>query len=73
MTPTRIWTAVITKELHDTDPTIDWTSGALFGRTWALFIMFEFATMATQSSLYWIVGHCAFDPFPFVLVCYGAD
>ncbi|THH11682.1 hypothetical protein EW146_g7968 [Bondarzewia mesenterica] len=54
-----IWTAVITKYLQDNQPVIDWTSSS-FGRTWAPFIMFEFATMATQATLYWIVSFRAF-------------
>lgn len=55
-----IWTAVITKYLEDNKPVVDWTSDS-FGRTWALFILFEFATMATQSTLYWIVSFLSSD------------
>lgn len=51
----RIWTAVITKWLEDHQPSLDW-SDKEFGRMWAPQIMFEFTTMATQSSLYWMVS-----------------
>ncbi|KAH8920221.1 MFS general substrate transporter [Atractiella rhizophila] len=55
-----LWAAVITKQLRDDRPEIDWTSGR-FGRTWALFLLFEFCTFATQTALYWIVGHMSDD------------
>ena len=54
---------MITKYLEDSKPVVDWTSDS-FGRTWALFILFEFATMATQSTLYWIVSFRAYPPPP---------
>ena len=51
----RVWTAVITKWLEDHQPSLDWTDSQ-FGRNWAPQILFEFATMATQSMLYWMVS-----------------
>lgn len=55
-----IWTAVITKWLEDHQPSLDW-SDKEFGRMWAPQIMFEFTTMATQSSLYWMVSFLSSD------------
>ncbi|KIK69720.1 hypothetical protein GYMLUDRAFT_34120 [Collybiopsis luxurians FD-317 M1] len=56
-----IWTAVVTKQLEDEQPVIDWTSGSLFGKTFILFVLFDLATMATQTSLYWIIGQMSDD------------
>ncbi|KAJ3565006.1 hypothetical protein NP233_g7912 [Leucocoprinus birnbaumii] len=56
-----VWAAVITKTLQNNGPGIDWTSGSIFGKTFALFVMFEFATMATQTLLYWIISHMSSD------------
>ncbi|KAF5373823.1 hypothetical protein D9758_000819 [Tetrapyrgos nigripes] len=61
-----VWAAIITKQLEDQNPVIDWTS-AMFGRTFSLFILFDFATMATQTSLYWIISHMSDD---FVVLSY---
>ncbi|KAJ8522395.1 hypothetical protein ONZ45_g1042 [Pleurotus djamor] len=55
-----LWTAVITKQLEDTKPVIDWTSEQ-FGRTFSLFFLFDVATMATQTSLFWIISHLSDD------------
>lgn len=55
----RVWTAIITKQLEDQDPVIDWTTSPLFGSTFSLFILFDLATMATQTSLYWIISQSA--------------
>jgi hypothetical protein len=54
-----VWTAIVTKQLESHEPGIDWTSGSIFGKTISLFILFEFATMATQTALYWILSHSA--------------
>lgn len=51
-----VWTAIVTKQLEDTRPVIDWTS-PMFGRTFILFVLFDMATMATQTSLFWIISH----------------
>ncbi|KAG7448104.1 MFS general substrate transporter [Guyanagaster necrorhizus] len=56
-----LWAAIVTKQLEDTKPEIDWTSGSFFGRTFALFLLFDLATMATQTSLYWIISHMSGD------------
>ncbi|KAJ7172152.1 major facilitator superfamily domain-containing protein [Mycena filopes] len=56
-----VWTAVVTKQLEDKQPVIDWTSGSIFGSTFALFILFDLATMATQTSLYWIISQMSDD------------
>ncbi|KAJ6597271.1 major facilitator superfamily domain-containing protein [Mycena vulgaris] len=56
-----VWTAVVTKQLQDQQPVIDWTSGRIFGSTFALFILFDLATMATQTSLYWIISQMSDD------------
>ncbi|KAF7311401.1 MFS general substrate transporter [Mycena kentingensis (nom. inval.)] len=56
-----VWTAVVTKQLQDQQPVIDWTSGHLFGSTFALFFLFDLATMATQTSLYWIISQMSDD------------
>ncbi|KAK7467437.1 hypothetical protein VKT23_004491 [Stygiomarasmius scandens] len=61
-----VWTAIVTKQLEDQKPVIDWTS-PLFGRTFILFILFDLATMATQTSLYWILSHMSDD---FVVLSY---
>ncbi|KAL4264837.1 unc-93 family protein [Pleurotus pulmonarius] len=61
-----IWTAVITKQLEDSTPVIDWTSPA-FGRTFALFLLFDLVTMATQTSLFWIIGQMSND---FIVLSY---
>lgn len=57
-----IWTAIVTKQLEEQKPVIDWTSGSMFGKTLSLFVLFEFATMATQTSLYWIISHSGLSP-----------
>ncbi|KAJ7217209.1 major facilitator superfamily domain-containing protein [Mycena pura] len=56
-----VWTAVVTKQLEDKKPVIDWTSGSIFASTFLLFILFELATMATQTCLYWIIGQMSDD------------
>ncbi|KAJ7630495.1 major facilitator superfamily domain-containing protein [Roridomyces roridus] len=56
-----VWAAVLTKQLEDQQPVIDWTSGHLFGSSFALFILFDLATMATQTSLYWIISQMSDD------------
>ncbi|KAJ7137687.1 major facilitator superfamily domain-containing protein [Mycena epipterygia] len=56
-----VWTAVVTKQLEDEQPVIDWTSGRIFGSTFTLFILFDLATMATQTSLYWIISQMSDD------------
>ncbi|KIY73174.1 MFS general substrate transporter [Cylindrobasidium torrendii FP15055 ss-10] len=56
-----IWAAIVTKQLRDEQPVIDWSSGAWFGKTFALFALFDFATMATQTTLYWILSHMSDD------------
>ena len=56
-----IWAAIITKQLDDANPMIDWTSGSWFGRTFPLFVLFDLVTMATQTMLYWIIGHLSSD------------
>ncbi|KAJ6618791.1 major facilitator superfamily domain-containing protein [Mycena sp. CBHHK59/15] len=56
-----VWTAIVTKQLEDEQPVIDWTSGSIFGSTFALFILFDLATMATQTSLYWIISQMSDD------------
>ncbi|PFH54268.1 hypothetical protein AMATHDRAFT_135592 [Amanita thiersii Skay4041] len=61
-----VWAAIITKQLEDRKPVIDWSS-ELFGRTFSLFIMFDLATMATQTCLYWIIGHMSND---FIVLSY---
>jgi len=55
-----VWTAIVTKQLEDTRPVIDWTS-PMFGRTFILFVLFDMATMATQTSLFWIISHMSDD------------
>ncbi|KAK7034064.1 hypothetical protein VNI00_012495 [Paramarasmius palmivorus] len=62
-----IWAAVITKELRDGDVEIDWSSGHLFARTFTLFLLFDVATMAWQTSLFWMVGQMSQD---FVVLSY---
>ncbi|KAK7038030.1 MFS general substrate transporter [Favolaschia claudopus] len=56
-----VWTAVVTKQLEDKQPVIDWTSGHIFASTFILFILFDLATMATQTSLYWIISQMSDD------------
>ncbi|KAK0497056.1 hypothetical protein EDD18DRAFT_1352909 [Armillaria luteobubalina] len=56
-----VWAAIVTKQLEDAQPEIDWTSGSFFGRTFTLFLLFDLATMATQTSLYWIISHMSSD------------
>jgi MFS family permease len=56
-----VWTAVVTKQLEDEQPVIDWTSGRIFASTFILFILFDLATMATQTSLYWIISQMSDD------------
>ncbi|KAF9030690.1 hypothetical protein BDZ89DRAFT_1064472 [Hymenopellis radicata] len=56
-----IWTAIVTKQLEDSKPEIDWTSGSFFSKTFVLFLLFDLATMATQTSLYWILSHMSDD------------
>lgn len=61
-----VWAAVVTKQLEDELPVIDWTS-PLFGKTFALFLLFDWATMATQTALYWIISQMSDD---FVVLSY---
>lgn len=61
-----VWAAVVTKQLEDQKPVVDWSS-PLFGRTFSLFILFDLATMATQTSLYWIISHMSDD---FIVLSY---
>lgn len=61
----RVWTAIVTKQLEDEQPVIDWTSGTLFGKTFILFVLFGLATMATQTSLYWIISQSMSRLFTF--------
>ncbi|KAK0228886.1 hypothetical protein IW262DRAFT_1293575 [Armillaria fumosa] len=56
-----VWAAIVTKQLEDAQPEIDWTSGSFFGKTFTLFLLFDLATMATQTSLYWIISHMSSD------------
>ncbi|KAK0239770.1 major facilitator superfamily domain-containing protein [Armillaria nabsnona] len=56
-----VWAAIVTKQLEDAQPEIDWTSGSFFGKTFTLFLLFDLATMATQTSLYWIISHMSND------------
>ncbi|KAF7363783.1 MFS general substrate transporter [Mycena sanguinolenta] len=56
-----VWTAVVTKQLEDEQPVIDWTSGRIFASTFILFILFDLATMATQTSLFWIISQMSDD------------
>ncbi|KAF7322438.1 hypothetical protein HMN09_00021900 [Mycena chlorophos] len=56
-----VWTAVVTKQLEDTHPVIDWTSGGIFASTFTLFFLFDLVTMATQTSLFWIIGQMSDD------------
>ncbi|KAF9259715.1 MFS general substrate transporter [Marasmius fiardii PR-910] len=56
-----IWTAIITKQLEDSHEMIDWTSGSMFSKTFSLFIIFDAATMMTQTALFWIVGKMSDD------------
>lgn len=58
-----MWAAIVTKQLEDEKPIIDWTSGSIFGKTFVLFVLFDLATMATQTSLYWIISQSAFFTF----------
>jgi uncharacterized membrane protein AbrB (regulator of aidB expression) len=51
-----VWTAIVTKQLIDQRPQIDWTNRSWFGRTYPLFFFFDMATMATQTTLYWILS-----------------
>ncbi|KAF7295582.1 MFS general substrate transporter [Mycena indigotica] len=57
----RVWAAIITKRLEVEKPIIDWTSGSIFGSTFILFVLFDFATMATQTCLFWIISHMSDD------------
>ncbi|KAJ7246011.1 hypothetical protein C8J57DRAFT_1347723 [Mycena rebaudengoi] len=56
-----VWAAVVTKQLEDKQPVIDWTSGSIFGSTFTLFLLFDLVTMATQTSLYWIISQMSDD------------
>lgn len=56
-----IWAAILTKQLEDGNPMIDWTSGSWFGRSFPLFVLFDLVTMATQTMLYWLIGHLSSD------------
>ncbi|KZV65317.1 MFS general substrate transporter [Peniophora sp. CONT] len=56
-----IWAAILTKQLADGNPEIDWTSGSWFGRSFPLFVLFDLVTMATQTMLYWLIGHLSSD------------
>jgi len=56
-----VWAAIVTKQLEDEKPIIDWTSGSIFGKTFVLFVLFDLATMATQTSLYWIISQMSDD------------
>ncbi|KIY50808.1 hypothetical protein FISHEDRAFT_38238 [Fistulina hepatica ATCC 64428] len=62
-----IWTAIVTKQLEDAHPSIDWTSGSWFGKTFTLFFLFDAATMATQTMLYWVLSHMSDD---FIVLSY---
>lgn len=62
-----VWTAFITRQLEEQNPVIDWTSGSIFRKTFTLFILFEFAKMGTQTSLYWIISHMSDD---FIVLSY---
>uniref|UniRef100_D8PVA7 Major facilitator superfamily (MFS) profile domain-containing protein n=1 Tax=Schizophyllum commune (strain H4-8 / FGSC 9210) TaxID=578458 RepID=D8PVA7_SCHCM len=56
-----LWTAIVTKQLIDHQPTIDWTDSSWFGKTFTLFFLFDMATMATQTTLYWILSQMSDD------------
>ncbi|ESK94197.1 duf895 domain membrane protein [Moniliophthora roreri MCA 2997] len=62
-----IWAAIITKQLQDAQLILDWSSGNMFAKTFTLAICFDIATMAWQSSLFWIVGQMSDD---FVVLSY---
>ncbi|KAL1746327.1 hypothetical protein HDZ31DRAFT_81341 [Schizophyllum fasciatum] len=62
-----LWTAIVTKQLIDHQPTIDWTDSAWFGKTYPLFFLFDMATMATQTTLYWILSQMSED---FIVLSY---
>ncbi|KAH8826907.1 hypothetical protein DL96DRAFT_1696925 [Flagelloscypha sp. PMI_526] len=62
----RVWTAIATKQIEDSNPVLDWDS-TMFGNTFSLYIMFDLVTMATQTALYWIIGHMSND---FILLSY---
>ncbi|KAF9259716.1 hypothetical protein L218DRAFT_874130 [Marasmius fiardii PR-910] len=56
-----IWTAIITKQLEDNPEIIDWTSGSMFHKTFSLFVIFDAATMMTQTALFWTIGKMSED------------
>ncbi|KAG7086164.1 hypothetical protein E1B28_002126 [Marasmius oreades] len=56
-----VWAAIITKQLHDSHEIVDWTSGSLFSKTFSLFVIFDAATMMTQTAMFWIVGKMSDD------------
>ncbi|KAJ7723980.1 hypothetical protein DFH07DRAFT_855507 [Mycena maculata] len=60
---TRVWTALVTKQHENDKPVIDWTSGRIFSSTFTLFILFDLATMNTQTSfkLYWLISQMSND------------
>ncbi|TRM59342.1 major facilitator superfamily domain-containing protein [Schizophyllum amplum] len=62
-----VWTAIVTKQLIDHQPVIDWTDSAWFGKTYPLFFFFDMATMATQTTLYWILSQMSDD---FIVLSY---
>ncbi|EIN07001.1 hypothetical protein PUNSTDRAFT_71832 [Punctularia strigosozonata HHB-11173 SS5] len=62
-----VWTAIVTKQLIQHQPTIDWTDSSWFGKTYALFFFFDMATMATQTTLYWILSQMSDD---FIVLSY---
>jgi len=56
-----VWTAAVTKQLEDKRPVLDWSSGSLFAELFTICIVFDLATMATQTSLYWIISQMSDD------------
>lgn len=56
-----VWAAIISKQLEGHPSGIDWSSGAIFGKIFGLIFMFEFTSMATQTLLYWLIGHMYSD------------
>lgn len=66
-----VWAATVTKLLESHGellerhgPRIDWTSGSIFGKVFALAVMFEFTAFATQTLLYWLISCSKFDNDP---------
>ncbi|KAL0581104.1 hypothetical protein V5O48_000893 [Marasmius crinis-equi] len=56
-----IWAAIITKQLQESTEIIDWTSGSMFSKTFSLFVIFDAATMMTQTALFWVIGKMSDD------------